>query len=85
MKNCKKKLFAFLKDSVSFCVPFISFINSYLSYYLTDMEFKDLVDSCGESSRSQNPILNTLDMFTKDKSGVRVCLYYHIYINLRDY
>lgn len=35
------------------------------------MEFKELVDNCGESSRSQNPILNALDMFTKDKSGVR--------------
>lgn len=32
---------------------------------------KELVDNCGEGSRSQNPLLNALDLFTNDKSGMR--------------
>lgn len=36
------------------------------------MDFKNVVDTCGEESRSSNPILSALDIFTKDKHGVRV-------------
>lgn len=39
------------------------------------MEFKNIVDNCGDESRVNNPILNALDLFTKDKHGMRVCIF----------